>query len=117
MIRQFIFLNFIHFFFRNINYVEGQAGELWERKCVDSETIPGIMGCNDTDAGGVKTHRCKCNTDLCNEKFANTTENTTPPTMSTSSSQLGKCLTIVHDNIQLSCKSEYIFENLTMQKS
>ena len=91
MISQSIFQNSFPFPSQKIKYVEGQAGELWERKCVDSETIPGIMGCNDTDVGGVKTHRCKCNTDLCNEKFTDTTANTTSPTMTTSSSQPGRC--------------------------
>ena len=62
------------------------------------------MGCFDIDAGGVKTHRCKCNTDLCNEKFEDTTENTTPPMISTSSSQPGRYFEMYLDNIQRSRK-------------
>ena len=84
------YLSLLLLFLKNI-YVDGQNGELWQRKCVDSETSPGAMGCTDIDKEGVKTHICKCNTDLCNEKFSDTTENTPSSATSTTTSKPGKC--------------------------
>lgn len=52
--------------------------------------------CNAEHAGGVKTHACKCNTDLCNEKFTETTESTPKAMTSTSTSKPGKYLTICY---------------------
>ena len=73
-------------------HIEGNSGELWERKCFDSNNarIPGAMpGCIEEEAGGVKTHACKCNTDLCNGKFTETTETTPNAITSTSTSKPG----------------------------
>ena len=64
-----------------------------------------MPGCIEEEAGGVKTHACKCNTDLCNGKFTETTETTPNAMTSTSTSKPGKYFTTCYVKEQRSKKA------------